>query len=223
MRRIWRENSLSIVMFSLFFAIWIGQIITGRAEYNEDQVAHNQPPVGFGTYLTSGHFIEATFENWESEFLQMSVFVVATVFLRQKGSPESKKLQGRESVDSDPRESSERLRKDAPGPVRTGGLRLTLYEHSLSLTLFSLFLISFALHAAGGAVDYSEQQLAHGGHAVSTLEYLTTARFWFESLQNWQSEFLSIGVMVVLAIFLRERGSPESKPVAMPHYETGGD
>ena len=219
MGRIWRENSLSIVMFGLFFISVLGQSIAGRLEFNEDQQDHGLPRVGYVEYLATGHFVEAIFENWESEFLQMGMYVVLTAFLRQKGSAESKKLEGEEPVDEDPAKS--RGKKDAPWPVRQGGLALKLYENSLAIALGVLFVLSFLLHAAGGAREYSQDQLVHGAQPVSMIEYLGTSRFWFESFQNWQSEFLSIGVLVVLSIFLRQKGSPESKPVATPHHETG--
>ena len=222
MRRIFRENGLSIVLFGMFFfAFLLGQTISGHREYNSDQKEHGQPTLTYVEYLGSSHFLEATMENWESEFLQMFIFVVLTAFLYQKGSAESKKLDEPEPVDRDPRKS--RNKKDAPWPVRKGGFILKLYENSLSLALFLLFLFSFILHAIGGARLYSQEQAAHGGQAVSTFEYIGTSRFWFESFQNWQSEFLAIGSMVVLSIFLRQRGSPESKPVDSPHSQTGSE
>jgi hypothetical protein len=219
MGRLLRENSLTLALIVLFVLSLIGQSITGAFEYDADQQDHGQPSIGYVEYLTTGHFIEAIFENWESEFLQMGLYVVLTAFLHQKGSAESKALDEAEAVDQDPREA--RDRKGVPWPVRRGGLVLKLYEHSLSIALFLLFFLSFALHAVGGARAYSHEQLLHGGEAVSTLAYLGTSRFWFESFQNWQSEFLSIAAIVVLSIFLRERGSPESKPVAAPHADTG--
>ena len=222
MRRILRENGLSIVMFCLFLFSVVGQSIMGFHEYNDDQKDHGQASIGYVEYLGSGHFVEAIFENWESEFLQMAAYVILTAFLYQKGSPESKKLDEKESVDTDPKNSG-RKKKDAPWPVRRGGFVLKIYQNSLSLALFLLFLISFTLHAAGGARLYSHEQMLHGGPSVSTLQYLGTSRFWFESLQNWQSEFLSVFMLVILSIFLRQRGSPESKPVDSPHSKTGGD
>ncbi|HEY6188860.1 MAG TPA: DUF6766 family protein [Pyrinomonadaceae bacterium] len=222
MRRILRENGLSIVMFCLFLFSVVGQSITGFHEYNDDQKDHGQASIGYVEYLGSGHFVEAIFENWESEFLQMAAYVILTAFLYQKGSPESKKLDEKESVDTDPKKSG-RKKKDAPWPVRRGGFVLKIYQNSLSLTLFLLFLISFALHAAGGARLYSHEQMLHGAPSVSTLQYLGTSRFWFESLQNWQSEFLSVFTLVILSIFLRQKGSPESKPVDSSHSKTGGD
>ena len=219
MGRVLRDNSLTAVLLVLFALSIVGQSIAGASEYDADQQDHGQPPVGYLGYLMTGHFIESVFENWESEFLQMGLYVVLTAYLFQRGSAESKDPDGKEPVDEDPRQAQDR--KDVPWPVRRGGLVLKLYEHSLSSALFLLFILSFALHAASGAREYSQEQLLHGGAAVSTLEYLTTARFWFESFQNWQSEFLSIAVIAVLSIFLRERGSPESKPVAASHYDTG--
>jgi hypothetical protein len=222
MRRILRQNGLSIVMFGLFLCSVVGQSIMGFHEYNDDQQEHGQAGVSYVEYLGSGHFVEAIFENWESEFLQMGAYVILTAFLYQKGSPESKKLDEKESVDKDPSNAG-RKKKGAPWPVRRGGFVLKIYENSLSLALFTLFLISFALHAAGGARLYSHEQMLHGSPSVSTLQYLGTSRFWFESLQNWQSEFLSVFTLVILSIFLRQRGSPESKPVDSPHSKTGGD
>jgi hypothetical protein len=144
---------------------------------------------------------------------------VLTAFLFQKGSPESKDPDGQEPVDQDPRQ--QRDNQHAPGPVRRGGLALTMYEHSLSLAMVVLFVVSFLLHAVGGHGEYNQQQLEHGEAPVSLLGFMTSAQFWFQSFQNWQSEFLAVAALVVLGIFLRERGSPESKPVAAPHAETG--
>jgi hypothetical protein len=220
MRKVLRNNGLSIVFGLLFLFFWGAQAVAGHLEYNEDQREHGQPTIDFARYLTSSHFVEATMENWESEFLQMFAFVVLTIFLFQKGSAESKKLDEEEPVDRDPRKS--RNKKDAPGPVKKGGLILTLYENSLALVFLLLFIGSLLLHAAGGAAHYNQEQQEHGVMtAVSTLGYMGTSRFWFESFQNWQSEFLSVLGMVVFSIFLRQRGSPESKPVDSPHSETG--
>jgi hypothetical protein len=220
MRKFLRENGLTLVVAALFLFSLVGQWITGYMEYNEErQQQQGAATIGLVQYLGSGHFVEALFENWESEFLQMGVFVVLTVFFKQKGSAESKSIDVEDAVDADPREPGERGRKDAPWPVRKGGFALKVYENSLGIALFALFFLSFALHAIGGAQDYSEELVARGEQAVNVFQYLTTSRMWFESFQNWQSEFLSIVALVVLSIFLRQRGSPESKPVAVPHYE----
>ena len=221
MKRVLRENGLSIVWLGLFFLTFIvGQVVTGRLEYNSEQREHGQPEVGFTEYLTTPHFIEATMENWESEFLQMFLFVTLTAFLYQKGSAESKKLDEKEAVDRDP--SRSKNKKNAPWPVRQGGVVLRVYENSLGLAFLLLFMICFALHAAGGAQHFNEGQASHGSSEhISTLQYIATSRFWFESLQNWQSEFLAVGMMVLLSIWLRQKGSPESKPVDAPHSQTG--
>jgi hypothetical protein len=220
MRRVWKDNSLAIVAFGLFFAFWVfGQSITGLHTYNEDQIEHDEPTISYGRYITTAHFGEATFENWESEFLQMGAYVVLTVWLRQRGSAESKPIDESDPSDEDPRKHRED--PNAPWPVHRGGLVLKLYERSLSIAFFALFAASFLLHAATGARDYSNEQVAHGGEPIGMLSYLGRARFWFESMQNWQSEFLAVGSIVVLSIFLRQRGSPESKPVHMANAETG--
>jgi hypothetical protein len=215
-----RDNGLSLTMFGLFAVFLLFMSLTGERQYNQEQTDHGQATVTYVEYLSTGHFVEAVFENWESEFLQMGGFVLLTVFLYQRGSPESKKLDEPEADDEDPR--AHRHDDDAPWLVRTGGVKLWLYERSLTVALFALFFLSFVLHAAGGAKEYSADQIAHGGTAVGALGYLKTSQFWFESFQNWQSEFLAVGALVVLSVFLRQRGSPESKPVAAPHAMTGG-
>lgn len=221
MKRWLRNNSLGVVMFVFFLIFIAGQSITGFRQYNDDQQTHKQPEVSYGQYLKSGDFIEATFENWESEFLQMGAYVILTVFLVQKGSAESKKLRGAQAMDQNPKKSKS---KNAPWPVRKGGIALKIYEHSLSLALILLFLISFMLHAYGGSRATCEENMAHGDSTCpSTIQYIGTSKMWFESLENWQSEFLSVGAIVVLTIYLREKGSPESKPVNSPHSMTGTD
>jgi hypothetical protein len=218
MRRILRENGLSIAMLGLFLVFLVGQSLTGHRTHNQDLADHGRPAIGYLDYVASGAFAESVFENWESEFLQMASFVLFTILLRQRGSPESKKLRGEEPVDANPRMARS---PKVPWPVRRGGVALALYQNSLTIALFLLFLLSFYLHAAGGTRDFNEEQAVHGGRPVSTMGYMSSSRFWFESFQNWQSEYLSVGALVVLSIFLRQRGSPESKPVAHPHDETG--
>ena len=197
----------------------LGQTWTGWYAYNNDQRSHGEPTVTLAEYLGTGHFGEATFENWESEFLQMAFYVLLTVWLFQLGSSESKRPDVIELVDLDPRRSP--ARDKAPWPVRRGGFVLTLYENSLSLAFAILFLLSFALHVTTGVGEFNEQRLAHGEPRASALDYATSSQFWFESFQNWQSEFLSLAAMVTFTIVLRQRGSPESKPVDAPHWDTG--
>lgn len=217
--QIWHNNSLSIVLFALFLGCMVGQTLTGWREYNGEQQDHARTAVSLPGYMTTGHFWEATGENWESEFLQMAMFVILTTFLRQKGSAESKRLDVVEDVDLDPVRF--RDAPGAPGPVRRGGWRLKIYRQSLSLTFGLLFAVSFALHGVGGWHDFNEDQAAHGHGPAPLLTYLESPRFWFESFQNWQSEFLSLAAMVAGTIYLRQHGSAESKPVHAAHSETG--
>ena len=218
MRRFLRDNALSLTMFGFFLVFWVAQSITGWHAANADNREHHQPLERYPEYLTTGHFVEATAENWESEFLQMSGYVFLTSFLLQRGSPESKPFEG-DATDEDPRQA--RDREDVPWPVRRGGLVLGLYEHSFGRVLFVIFLACFTVHALGGAAEFNAEQLAHGEQPVSVLGFVTTSQFWFQSFQNWQSEFLVVGAVALLGIRLRERGSPESKPVAAPHGQTG--
>jgi hypothetical protein len=217
--KVWRNNGLSITLFALFLAFLAAQSVVGWHDENNEKEGHGQQRVSLSEYLSSGAYLEATMENWESEFLQMGCYVVLTVFLYQKGSSESKSPGGKEAVDRDPRKS--RNKSDAPAPVRRGGWRLRVYENSLSLAFFALFAMSLVLHAVGGTASYNEERALHGEPALSVFGYMHTAKFWFESFQNWQSEFLAIWCMVVFSIYLRQRGSPESKPVDAAHGETG--
>jgi hypothetical protein len=199
--KVLRDNGLAIAAFALFFVSWGIQAYMGHQVYNEDRQVHHHALVGFWQYLRTWHFLEATMENWESEFLQMGVFVVLTGHLFQRGSAESK----------DPDEGAE----DDSKP------HSWIYEHSLSLALFGLFLFCFACHAVGGLGIYNEEQREHGEAVVSLIQFLGTPTFWFQSMQNWQSEFLAVGALTVLSIFLRERGSAQSKRVDAPNEKTG--
>jgi hypothetical protein len=221
MGRVIKNNGLSIVLFLIFVVTLAGQFFAGWKVHNESELQHGRPPVSAAEYVAEPHFLEAVFENWESEFLQMAAYVIFTIFLFQKGSSESKQPDTIERVDVIVESSKDD--PEMPWPVRRGGFALKLYEHSLSLALLALFAISFVFHAVSGARQYSSEQAEHGGSPVTTVEFMGTPTFWFESFQNWQSEFLSVGVIVVLSIFLRQRGSPESKPVDTPHSSTGSD
>jgi hypothetical protein len=216
-----RDNGLSTVIAVVFVACLAGQIRSGQLEYNEERRQHGAEALPLPAYLSSGHFWEATAENWESEFLQMAAYVLLTASLFQRGSSESKDPDKRTAVDRDPRNARGRALAEAPWPVRRGGWWLRLYEHSLSIAFVALFLVSFWLHALGGMRAHNAEKLLHGESPASLAEYVASAQFWFESFQNWQSEFLSLVAMVVLSIWLRQRGSPESKPVAAPHSQTG--
>jgi uncharacterized protein DUF6766 len=218
MKKFLRNNGLSITFFLLFLFSLAGQAVTGLKEHNEQTVEQGGQPVGLSEYLRSGHFLQATFENWESEFLQMALFLILSMFLYQKGSSESKDPDKEEEVDREPNPR----RKNAPWPVKRGGIWLAIYRHSLCYAFAILFIMSFLIHWRGSLRDYNEEQVLKHLPTETTLQYLSNPRFWFESFQNWQSEFLSIFAIVVLSIFLREQYSPQSKPVDAPDSETGG-
>ena len=208
-------HSLALACFTLFAIFLLAQSLTGWQSYNDDQLDHGEITVSYRSYLTTGDFVEATLENWESEFLQMGAFVLLTVFLVQRGSGESKEPGG-DDVDEDPR--LHRTDPSAPWPVRKGGLWLKLYENSLLLAFLVLFLLSMLGHALGGLAAFNVEQQNHGQQTVSLLSFATSAEFWFQSFQNWQSEFLAVGSIVVLTVVLRQRGSAESNlsPPPMP-------
>jgi hypothetical protein len=212
------RNGLSIVLLLLMLIFWSAQFVTGWKDNNEEREEHHLPPLSAGQYVTSGHFVSSTFENWESEFLQMAIYVMLTVWLRQKGSSESKKLkgEGKEEVDREPKPGP-----NVPWPVKKGGLWLKLYNNSLAAAFAFLFLLSFTLHFAGSYKEYNDEQRMKGKPVLTKSAYLGQNHFWFESFQNWQSEFLAVASIVLLSVWLRQKGSPESKPVDAPHSETG--
>jgi hypothetical protein len=210
-----RDRGLTLALMAMFLLFLVGQGLTGFVEYNDEQAQHGQATVAVADYLATGHPWEALFENWESEFLQMAVFVLLTTILIQKGSPESRRPGVKELVDTDPRDFAHA--PDAPWPVKRGGWILRLYEHSLGLAFVALFLLAWVGHALGGFAEYAADQVTHHQPRPTLTDYLMSARFGFESFQNWQSEFLAIASMVWLAVYLRQRWSPESKPVHAPH------
>lgn len=211
------HNSLSIALVGLMVFSISGQIYTGWHEHNDFLNEYGAPAITLAQYLHSGHFVSATFENWESEFLQIALFVVLTIFLRQRGSSESKGLdEKKEEVDRKPRAT-----KDAPWPVKQGGWVLMLYEHSLTIVITLLFIFSFWMHWYGSWINYNEEQTLKGLPTEQFSRYVGHCNFWFESFQNWQSEFFSLVVLIILSIYLRQKGSPQSKPVDAPHTETG--
>ena len=209
---------MSLTCFAIFAVALLAQSLTGWRSEVANATQHDQAAVSFWTYLTTSHFYEATFENWESEFLQMGAFVLLTVDLVQRGSGESKQ------ETDDPRDEDPRRHRDdpdAPWPVRRGGAWLYLYERSLLIAFAVLFSASFVGHAIAGAHEYTAEQHEHGQPGVGAWQFVRSAEFWFQSFQNWQSEFLAVGTIVVLTVFLRQRGSAESKPVHAPHHTTG--
>jgi hypothetical protein len=218
MPRFIKDNGLTIALMLLFLGSIIGQWLTGWAVENEDLRRHGGKALTLFAYLGDAAFISSVFENWESEFLQMSMYVVLTAMLVQRGSSESK------DPDAPPRDAdlaAEANKPGAPRALRAGPAIRWLYAHSLGLALFALFLASFVLHWVHSAQAAAAEAIEHGEAPIGTWQYLGDPQLWFESFQNWQSEFLSTAMLVVLSIFLRQRNSPESKPVAAPHSQTG--
>jgi len=221
MRRFLRENSLGIV-FLLFFVLAIaGQAYAGWQDFNEQATAHSEETISLGRYLTTSDFGNAMLENWQSEYLQFTLYILLTVFFVQRGSPESKEP-GSEGGESDEEQLvGEHAPADAPRWARAGGWRRSLYSNSLVILMASIWLLSWFGQSVTGWSDYNADQLTHEAPTVGWLGYLGTAHFWEATLQNWQSEFLAVGSMAVFAIYLRQRGSPESKKVGAPHHATG--
>ncbi|HEU4663782.1 MAG TPA: DUF6766 family protein [Dokdonella sp.] len=214
MTTILRSNALSLVLLAIFAACLCAQVLFGHVAYDDELMRQGARPIGMWSYLHSGHFLSAVMENWESEFLQMGMYVLLTVHLRQRGSAESRPFE--------PAAESETIEAGpTPWPVRAGGLWRSLYERSLSTAMFLLFAIAFAGHAVGSWMLESEQRAASGLGPEGFIEHVSGAQFWFESMQNWQSEFLAVLSLVVLSIFLRQKDSPQSKPVEAPHRQTG--
>ena len=205
MKRFFKDNGLSLVLLLLFLAFWAAQSVAGFHVYNQDQVLHGNPEIPYAEYLASGHFWQATAENWESEFLQMGFYVILTTFLFQRGSAES----------NDPDEAEELAAKRRD--KRAGWL----YRNSLSLAFLALFLLTFAMHAWGGLKELNQEHAEHGEPPETMADFLVDPELWFQSFQNWQSEFLAVLSIVVLSIFLRQAGSPESKEVDAANSKTG--
>ncbi len=221
MRAFLKHNGLSVFFLVLFLGALVGQAFAGHADFNEDQLRHGDPTMSLGRYVLSSHFGVAVLENWQSEYLQFTLFIVATVWLLQRGSPESKELHkaGRES-DEDQRVGPH-ARQDSPRWAKARDLRRTLYENSLLIVMAAIWVASWFAQSVTGVSEYNTDRLDHHQLPVSWFEYLGRADFWEKTLQNWQSEFLAVGSMAILAVYLRQRGSPESKPVGAAHDSTG--
>ena len=221
MRRFLRENSLSVVFLLLFLAALVGQAIAGHADFNDIAESHGDPTISLGRYVLSSDFGSAVMENWQSEYLQFTLFILLTVWLVQRGSPESKPVDraGRESDQS--QKVGPHAQQNSPLWAKVAGIRRTLYENSLLLVMGTFWLGTWVAQSITGAAQYNADQLDHHQDPVSWSAYITTPSFWENTLENWQSEFLAVGSMAILAVYLRQRGSPESKPVGAPHGATG--
>ncbi len=221
MPRAIRDNSLGIVFGLLFLVCLAGQAIAGHVAYNSEQLAHGGEAISLGRYLTSSDFGQAVMENWQSEYLQFLVFLMLTIWLLQRGSPESKKLDqaGRESDEE--QMIGEDAKADSPRPAKAGGWRAGLYGNSLVIVMGTIFLLTWLAQSFTGWTAYNQELSDHKEDAINWLEYVGNADFWQATLQNWQSEFLAVGSFAVFAVYLRQRGSPESKPIGAAHTDTG--
>jgi hypothetical protein len=220
-KRLLRDNGLSVVFGLLFLGALIGQAVAGHADFNNRQLADGGQPETFLHYVASSDFAVDVAENWQSEYLQFFLFIFATVWLVQRGSPESKEIDEIGAETDEQQQLGRHTTADSPKWARAGGWRTTVFSNSLALVMAGLFLLSWLAQSIAGVTTYNADQMAQLEDPVSWLSYLGTADFWNRTLQNWQSEFLAIGSMAVLSIYLRQRGSPESKPVGSPHVNTG--
>jgi len=221
MRRFIRENSLSIFFLGLLLAAFLGQSFAGQHEYNAEQVEHGAGAISWGRYVVSSEFWSAVMENWQSEFLQFSLFIAATIWLLQKGSNESKPLED-SGLESDQQQRvGGYAPQNAPRWAKTRDWRTTIYSHSLLIVMTTIFFLTWAAQSITNWNVFNEDQRLHGEPTIGWTTYLRDPDFWEKTLQNWQSEFLAVGTMAVFTIYLRQRGSPESEPVGAPHSETG--
>jgi hypothetical protein len=221
MRRFVRDNGLGLFFGAIFLATLVGQALVGHADFNHLQARHHDDPISLGRYVFSSDYGADVLENWQSEYLQFSLYIGMTIWLLQRGSPESKELgkSGRES-DED-QKVGEHADPGSPRWARLGGWRTRIYSNSLLLVMTAIWLACWGIQAVTGRVAYNAEQFDHQQSAVSFLQYLGTSDYWNRTLQNWQSEFLAVGSMAVFSVYLRQRGSPESKPVGAPHDATG--
>jgi hypothetical protein len=216
-----RNHSLSLLFLAMFLASLIGQAIAGHADFNNDQIAHMGDTISFWRYVTSSSFAQAVMENWQSEYLQFTSYIFLTVWVVQKGSPESKKVDEVGTESDEEQKVGAYATSRSPKWARARGLRLWIYSNSLVIVMGSIWLGTWFAQSVAGWSSYNAEQIDHHEATLSWLGYVGSADFWQTTLQNWQSEFLAVGSMAVLSIYLRQRGSPESKPVGAPHEATG--
>jgi hypothetical protein len=215
-----KQHGLSIAFAVIFALALLGQSFAGLQVFNEEQMSHGLPTESWGGFVTSSDFVVDVAENWQSEYLQFFLFIFATIWLVQRGSPESKEP-GNEGVGDDSEQLvHEHARPDSPKWARVRGFRHSLFSNSLLIVMGAVFVLSWLAQSLAGVVVFNQEQVEHGQATIGWAEYLLSADFWNRTLQNWQSEFLAVGSMIALSIFLRQRGSPESKPVGAPHAES---
>ena len=223
MKRFVTDNGLSLFFVVILLLALAGQSVAGLAQLNSQQLADGLQTLTYPQYLTSSEFAVDVAENWQSEFLQFTLYILATVYLIQRGSSESKQP-GRAGLESDEDQKvAEHAEADSPRWAKTRGWRLSVYSRSLTLVMAAIFALSWLAQSIAGRAAYNEQQLGQRQDPVGWVDYITSADFWSRTLQNWQSEFLAVAAMAVFAIYLRQRGSPESKPVGTAHASTGSE
>ena len=222
-----KNSSLSLFFFTIFILSVVFQAVVGQRLYNENEITHaellDEPAntVSFWDYVSSSHFGQALMENWQSEYLQFTLFVIVTVWLLQRGSTESKELDKAGTESEKDQKLGEHAQQNSPRWAKVEGFRRWVYSNSLLLVMGFIFVCSWFAQSVTGWSDHNAEQIEHSDVSISWLEYVGSSSFWFDTLQNWQSEFLAVGSMAVLSIYLRQRGSPESKPVGAPHTATG--
>jgi hypothetical protein len=221
MRRFLKQNGLSVFFLVLFLAALGFQAVAGHADFNEDQDRHGNPHMSFGRYVVSSDFGTAVLENWQSEYLQFTLFILSTVWLLQRGSPESKELDKAGRGSDEEHKVGPHADPKSPAWAKANGIRRRIYENSLLIVMAAIWLASWFAQSITGVGEYNTERLDHHQLPVSWVDYLGRPDFWEKTLQNWQSEFLAVGSMAILAVYLRQRGSPESKPVGAPHEATG--
>jgi membrane protein implicated in regulation of membrane protease activity len=220
MRLFLRNNSLTLVFTVLVLGALLGQSVAGWKVFNEEQLAHDSPTISYARYLVTSHFGEAVIENWQSEYLQFTCFILATVWLVQRGSNESKKPEDA-GLESDAKQLiGAHAQQNSPAWAKLGDWRAAIYSNSLLIVMGLLFLGSWFAQSVTAWTEYNSEQREHDESGVSWAGYLARADFWEKTLQNWQSEFLAVATMAIFTVYLRQRGSPESKPVGAPHDQT---
>jgi hypothetical protein len=221
MRRFFFRNGLSLAFGGLFLATLAGQAFSGAAAFNEQRVSAGLDPISLLRYVTSSSFAVDVMENWQSEYLQFFLYIFATVWLIQLGSSESKEAHKRGMESDKEQQVGEYAREDSPAWVKAGGWRTTLYSRSLGFVMLAFFLLTWTASSVSGWSAFNNEQLMNHEDPMTWVDYVLHPDFWNRTLQNWQSEMLAVGSMAIFSVYLRQRGSPESKPVGTAHQDTG--
>ena len=215
-----RDQGLTLLFTFLFLVTLVAQALVGHADFNHEQLAHQGEPMPLGRFLVSSVFWVDVMENWQSEYLQFTLFILATIWLIQRGSTESKKPEDAGQESDEQQKIGEHAEPDSPAWAKVGGLRTFVFSNSLLAVMFAIWVLSWLGQAVTGRINYNAEQLDHTEAPLSLLQYMGSSDFWNRTLQNWQSEFLAVGTMAIFTVYLRQRGSSQSKPVGAPHHAT---